>query len=98
MRGTPAVAFAEAGGVSESIVDGQTGYLVAEGDDPASELAAALGLLLQDADTRTHMGERASKYASSFTWARTVDTVAGVVDAARSRRLLARGPVGQRLP
>jgi len=27
-----------------------------------------------------------------------VDTVAGVVDAAQSRRLFARGPVGQRLP
>jgi len=98
MRGTPAVAFAEAGGVSESIVDGQTGYIVADGDDAAGELAAALGLLLQDADARAHMGERASKHAGSFTWARAVDTVAGVVDAAQSRRLFARGPVGQRLP
>jgi glycosyltransferase involved in cell wall biosynthesis len=53
--GLPVVA-SDVGGVSEAVVDGETGLLVPAAD--ADALAAALGRLLRDPDARRRLGER----------------------------------------
>lgn len=60
----PAVAYADAGGVSESIVDGSTGLLVRSEDD----LVAACRRLITDHDLRASLGRRAAEHAGEFTW------------------------------
>jgi glycosyltransferase involved in cell wall biosynthesis len=64
-HGTPSVAFRSAGGVSEAIVDGETGTLV----DDEVEFLRAVRRLLHDPDRRAEMGVAAQKYAQRFTWA-----------------------------
>lgn len=63
--GVPSVAYAEAGGVAESIVDGQTGILVHEGPDNFVE---ALDTLLSDPQQRARMGQRARERSREFSW------------------------------
>jgi glycosyltransferase involved in cell wall biosynthesis len=48
------------GGIPEAVLDGETGLLVAEGDDAA--LANALAKLLGDADLRAKMGQRGREF------------------------------------
>lgn len=62
--GVPAVAFREAGGVTESIIDGRTGHLV---DDPEA-FAARVGDLLADPVERGRLGAAARDYSRGFTW------------------------------
>jgi glycosyltransferase involved in cell wall biosynthesis len=64
-RGVPAIAYADAGGVTESISDGLTGVLV-HGEEP--EFAAALESLLSDATRRQAMGDRAKERSMEFSW------------------------------
>jgi glycosyltransferase involved in cell wall biosynthesis len=64
-HGTPSVAFRSAGGVSEAIVDGETGMLV----DDEVEFLRAVRTLLRDADRRAAMGRAARAYAERFSWA-----------------------------
>lgn len=78
-RGVPAVAYAEAGGVTESIVHGDTGLLVAGGEP---ELAAALGELLADDERRWAMGSRARAHAERFSWDASAETFMRVLDRA----------------
>lgn len=52
--GLPAVAL-QAGGMADAVHDGETGYLVAQGD--ITGLATRLGMLLDDACVRRRMGE-----------------------------------------
>jgi glycosyltransferase involved in cell wall biosynthesis len=78
-RGVPAVAYAEAGGVTESIVHGDTGLLV-DGGEP--ELAAALGELLADDERRWAMGSRARAHAERFSWDASAETFMRVLDRA----------------
>jgi glycosyltransferase involved in cell wall biosynthesis len=89
-HGTPSVAFRTAGGVSEAIVDGETGTLV--GDEV--EFLKAVRALLLDEEQRTHMGTAARAYAQRFTWAASgaafTDLVAG------HRPAPARPPAAQR--
>lgn len=59
---TPSVAFAHAGGLAESIVDGVTGTLVEE------DFAGALRELLLDPERRARLGEGARVHAARFTW------------------------------
>jgi glycosyltransferase involved in cell wall biosynthesis len=61
---TPTVAFRSAGGVQESLLDGETGLLV----DDESAYPQALGLLLGDDVLRERFGVMAEKHARSFTW------------------------------
>ncbi len=61
---TPTVAFRSAGGVQESLLDGETGLLV----DDESAYPQALGLLLGDEALRERFGVMAEKHARSFTW------------------------------
>ena len=64
-RGVPTIAYADAGGVAESVVDGITGVLV-QGEEP--EFVAALDALLTDTARRTDMGERARERSAQFSW------------------------------
>lgn len=79
---TPSVAFREAGGVQESLLDGVTGRLV----DDAGEFTATLGALLRDDELRAELGIAAEKHARSFTWEASQEKfgglVAGLLDAA----------------
>ena len=64
-RGVPSVAYAEAGGVNESIVDGSTGLIVKGGVD---DFTAALGNLLEDGERRRSMGREARQRTARFAW------------------------------
>jgi glycosyltransferase involved in cell wall biosynthesis len=75
-HGTPSVAFSKAGGLAESILDGQTGVLV-DGDEDA--YIAALADLLADRERCAVLGRHARAYASKFTWDDTAATFARVL-------------------
>lgn len=75
-HGTPSVAFSSAGGLAESILDGQTGVLV-DGDEEA--YLAALADLLADRERCAVLGRQARAYAAEFSWDVTAATVAGVL-------------------
>jgi glycosyltransferase involved in cell wall biosynthesis len=68
-HGVPTVAYRDAGGLSESIVDGRTGVLVPDLDAMTHEVAR----LLADAPAREELGEHARDYARQFTWTSTAD-------------------------
>jgi glycosyltransferase involved in cell wall biosynthesis len=74
--GTPSVA-SDAPGLRESVVDGQTGFLVPHGDVPA--LAAAISALLGDAALRERMGHQARIFAERFSWDASADGVESVL-------------------
>ena len=63
---TPSAALA-VGGLTESIVDGETGFLARD----VTQLSARVRELLDDAELRTRLGEAAEKRARSFTWDRS---------------------------
>ncbi|MDT0215263.1 glycosyltransferase family 4 protein [Rothia sp. ARF10] len=71
VHGTPTVAFTEAGGPTDSIVDGHTGLLVDEGT--ATALASAVRSLLVDRDLRESMSTEVRAWVSQFHWEETVD-------------------------
>jgi glycosyltransferase involved in cell wall biosynthesis len=75
-HGTPSVAFADAGGVAESIVDGDTGWLATDTDD----FTAHVGALLRDDVRRARMGHAARLHAAKFTWDQTAQRFAAVLD------------------
>jgi glycosyltransferase involved in cell wall biosynthesis len=83
-HGLPTLAYSSAGGVTESILDGETGVLVNDLDD----LVIQTRLLLEDNEARTIMGKKARERAAHFDWARSA--------AAFERHLL--GADTQRLP
>ena len=64
--GVPVVAWRD-GGLQETIVDGQTGYLVTD----AVTFRQRVRLLLHDADRRSAFGEAARSRAEQFSWQRT---------------------------
>jgi glycosyltransferase involved in cell wall biosynthesis len=66
-RGVPAIAYASAGGVSESIVDGETGCLV----DDLDGLTKRTEELLLDRAQRDRMGVTACERAARFDWRTT---------------------------
>ena len=68
-HGVPTVAYRDAGGLSESIVDGRTGLLVSDLDEMTREVARLLG----DPLVREQLGEHARDYARQFTWTGTAD-------------------------
>ncbi len=68
--GLPVIAVKE-GGVRETVLDGETGFLTQR--DPR-ELAEKLQFLLEKTEMRTHYGEQARRYAeTSWTWERAVE-------------------------
>ncbi len=65
--GVPSVAYADAGGVRESILDGVTGLLALDLPD----LAAQVDRLLTDPRLRREMGDKARIRSEQFTWEST---------------------------
>jgi glycosyltransferase involved in cell wall biosynthesis len=74
--GVPSVAYADAGGVTESIVDGETGLLVAGGVD---DFAQALERLVDDAPLRQRLGSAARERARRFSWDASADAFEDVL-------------------
>jgi glycosyltransferase involved in cell wall biosynthesis len=64
----PTVGYRDAGGLAESVLDGQTGILV----DGFQEFVAAIELLLEDQELRRRYGLAAAEHAAKFHWVATV--------------------------
>ncbi len=75
--GVPSIAFREASGTNESVVDRETGFLV----DHVDGLVAATELLLLDPVQRKELGEAARAFAEGFSWVATGAHVEAVLDA-----------------
>ena len=84
---TATVAYRDAGGVTESIVDGSTGLLV----DDLEGLVSATRHVLANPWTRERLGDAAALRARDFDWSVTTGIVEGVLEEAVGR-------VGQRSP
>jgi glycosyltransferase involved in cell wall biosynthesis len=82
-HGTPAVGFADAGGVAESVVDGVTGLLARDPDD----FAAQVGRLLDDPALRARLGEAARLRSHHFHWSAAAQRFGRVLDAVAQGRL-----------
>lgn len=63
--GSPVIA-SNVGGLTMTVRDGVTGFLVPDGD--ASALAAAIGRVLADGDLRWRLGREAVRWASRYRW------------------------------
>ena len=63
-QGTPSIAYASAGGVTESIRDRETGRLVEDLD----EMVAVTRELLTSSDERHALGASARRLAAGLTW------------------------------
>lgn len=68
--GTPAVTY-NSGALSETIIDGKTGFLVRYGD--IHELAKKLIELLEHDTLRKNLSENALKYSYNFDWDKTAE-------------------------
>lgn len=68
--GTPTIA-SDSPGLRDSVVDGETGFLVPHGDIDA--LASRLRLLIEDDALRVRLGEQARRFAERFSWERAAD-------------------------
>jgi glycosyltransferase involved in cell wall biosynthesis/O-antigen/teichoic acid export membrane protein len=77
--GTPSVAIAE-GGLRESIVDGRTGLLAADGE----QLGAAVARVVDDDALRARLGEQARARAGQFSWDRTASSSLAALEAERA--------------
>jgi D-inositol-3-phosphate glycosyltransferase len=70
--GTPVVA-SKVGGLAFNVQDGQTGFLVPDGD--AELLASRIRLLLKDRDLRQKLGLQATRWAERYSWPVIADQV-----------------------
>lgn len=70
--GTPVVA-SDVGGLSFIVRDGETGFLVPEGDEPA--LADCILSLLRDPQLRDRLAERAVVVAQNYSWHLIADKI-----------------------
>ncbi|MDF1603136.1 glycosyltransferase family 4 protein [Nocardioides sp. YIM 152315] len=84
VQGTPTIAYTSAGGVRESVVDGQTGVLVADRE----QMVEAARALVADGERRERLGEAARRRSAEFTWPHAADVVEDVLE--KSRRALPR--------
>ena len=75
LAGTPAVAYASAGGTRESVVDGTSGLLV---DDQAG-FVEALRRVLTDEELRRRLAKGAMEHGGRYTWDQTRANFAEVV-------------------
>lgn len=82
-HGVPTVAFREAGGLAEAVLDCLTGLLVdgrgLDDDALAAALARAAGALLRDRVLRVRLGSAARARAAGLTWDRTTEAFAALV-------------------
>jgi D-inositol-3-phosphate glycosyltransferase len=70
--GTPVVA-SKVGGLAFNVQDGQTGFLVPDGD--AEVLASRIRLLLKDRDLRQKLSQQATRWAGRYGWPVIADQV-----------------------
>lgn len=82
LHATPAIAFAHAGGVTESILDAETGLLARDTNEMTSHVAT----LLEDEALRTKYGDNAKRHALSFDWENTGRALEGVLQRLVSGR------------
>jgi glycosyltransferase involved in cell wall biosynthesis len=61
------------GGLAFNVQDGQTGFLVPDGD--AELLASRIRLLLKDRDLRQKLGLQATRWAERYSWPVIADQV-----------------------
>ncbi len=80
--GTPSVA-SDSPGLRESVLDGQTGFLVPH--DRVDAWTVALRRLIEDKDLRTRMGARAVEHAGRFTWEATTEGLEDILRMSVSR-------------
>jgi glycosyltransferase involved in cell wall biosynthesis len=80
--GVPVVAT-DAPGLRDAVRDGETGYLVPEGDVEA--FADRIGRLLADDNLVTRMSDAAAAWSRGFSWDAAADAMARVLDEARAR-------------
>ncbi len=81
VQGTPTIAYHSAGGVRESIVDGETGVLVADRE----EMVEVVRALVADGERRERLGDAARRRSGRFTWPRATDIVETVVESVVER-------------
>jgi len=83
--GTPTVA-SDSPGLRESVLHGETGFLVPHGDVAA--LAERLEVLLGDADLRTSMAHASRAFAKRFSWDASAEALSRVLreEAGRAQR------------
>lgn len=75
-HGVPSVGYRDAGGLRDSIRDGQTGVLV----DTRGELIAATQALIDDPTYRRELGDNARQWAGTFSWETTGARFAELVE------------------
>jgi glycosyltransferase involved in cell wall biosynthesis len=85
--GVPVVAWRD-GGLPETVVDGETGYLVSD----AVTLRQRVRLLLHDPQRRRAFAEAARARAEAFTWQRTASGIEAACQRVSSPPV--REPVG----
>lgn len=73
--GTPVVA-SQVGGLAFLVQDGQTGFVVPDGDPSA--LSERLTLLLTDSNLRQKLGQQAALYARQYAWEKVIDQILDV--------------------
>jgi glycosyltransferase involved in cell wall biosynthesis len=86
--GTPSAALA-VGGLSESIIDGETGVLA----HSSEELCRRVREVVENPELREHMGDEAEQRARTFTWDRPAETNLGVLQREAGAGRLALGGV-----
>ncbi|MBV9822401.1 MAG: glycosyltransferase family 4 protein [Actinobacteria bacterium] len=82
-RSVPAIAYSFAGGVTESIVDGETGVLV----DDLAEMVEQCRALLTDTEARLAMGKKARNRAQSFGWRESAEAFEHLLTGRPDQRL-----------
>jgi glycosyltransferase involved in cell wall biosynthesis len=80
--GTPTVA-SDSPGLRDSVLHGETGYLVPHGDVAA--LATRIGELIRDPVSREEMGRAARRFAERFSWDSSARAVLEVLEEAAGR-------------
>jgi glycosyltransferase involved in cell wall biosynthesis len=81
--GVPVVAT-DAPGLRDAVRDGETGFLVPEGDVEA--FADRIGRILSDDALAARMSDAAAKWSRRFTWDAAADEMARVLEEAHARR------------
>jgi glycosyltransferase involved in cell wall biosynthesis len=86
--GCPVVA-SRVGGLKEVVADGESGYLVAPGDE--ADLSRRLEQVGSDDRLRSHLREGALKVASGFSWVKCADSITSIYDELAAKQSPERG-------
>jgi glycosyltransferase involved in cell wall biosynthesis len=74
-HGVPTIGYRSSGGLTDSVVDGVTGLLVADYD----ELVQCLEQLLGDAVLRAELGAKAAARSRDFSWPQSAAAMSAVL-------------------